>query len=297
MARTRRIKAAESAFYHITSRITGKQFLLNDPDVKQMMLDALARAAVFSGVKVGSFCIMDDHFHLLCHIPSSEMGTLPDDEFANRLKALYGKVKTERLFMRWSKLRQHGDTARVESEMARYKRRMHDLSEFVKTFKEEFRRAFAKKVEYSGRIWGDRFFSTLVEGAKYFSLCRAYIETNPVRAGICKRMDEYAWNTLGLAKRGNWFAKECLKNLRQISGDSPRDKWEERVIGLVVVRRNVQMTRGMILGSKRFVEESAKTYKEKIGTEKSRAREVAGEIYSSHGFVAAKRARNRGEAA
>ena len=84
MARTRRIKEEGAAFYHVTSRITGRQFLLKDPEVKMLMLSALKRSAKFSGVEIGSFCIMDDHFHILLHIPSFDAGTLPDSELLDR---------------------------------------------------------------------------------------------------------------------------------------------------------------------------------------------------------------------
>ena len=86
MARTRRIKEEGAAFYHVTSRITGRQFLLKDPEVKMLMLSALKRSAKFSGVEIGSFCLMDDHFHILLHIPAFDAGTLPDSELLDRIE-------------------------------------------------------------------------------------------------------------------------------------------------------------------------------------------------------------------
>ena len=109
MARTRRIKAEGAAFYHITSRITGKQFLLKDPEVKKLMLSALERSAKFSGVEIGSFCLMDDHFHILLHIPSFDAGTLPDSELLDRIEILAGKKRADILHDRWEHLVSNGD--------------------------------------------------------------------------------------------------------------------------------------------------------------------------------------------
>ena len=92
MARTRRIKAEGAAFYHVTSRITGKQFLLKDPEVKKLMLSALERSAKFSGVEIGSFCLMDDHFHILLHIPSFDVGTSMYCVKGEREKILHGSI-------------------------------------------------------------------------------------------------------------------------------------------------------------------------------------------------------------
>ena len=71
MARTRRIKFTDrDAFHHVTSRIAGRRMLLADPEVKREMLDALERAAEFSGVKIGAFAIMDNHFHIVLQVPA-----------------------------------------------------------------------------------------------------------------------------------------------------------------------------------------------------------------------------------
>ena len=53
MARIGRIKFSDrDAWHHVTSRIAGRQMLLAKGEVKGDMLDALERAAEFSGVNV-----------------------------------------------------------------------------------------------------------------------------------------------------------------------------------------------------------------------------------------------------
>ena len=86
MARTRRIKFKDrDAFHHVTSRIAGRRMLLADPRVKREMLDVLERAAEFSGVKVGAFAIMDNHFHVVLQVPA-DAGTVPSTR--GRLRAV-----------------------------------------------------------------------------------------------------------------------------------------------------------------------------------------------------------------
>ena len=73
MARTRRIKFTDrDALHHVTSRVSGRQMLLAGAGVKGDMLDALERAAEFSGVNVGAFAIMDNHFHIVVQVPFRE---------------------------------------------------------------------------------------------------------------------------------------------------------------------------------------------------------------------------------
>ena len=286
MARTRRIKAEGAAFYHVTSRITGKQFLLKDPEVKKLMLSALERSAKFSGVEIGSFCLMDDHFHILLHIPSFDAGTLPDSELLDRIEILSGKKRADILHNRWEHLVSNGDTPLAEAEKQRWRRRMYDLSEFVKTFKEEFRRAYQREHDYSGRLWGDRFFSTLIEDSEHLKNCAAYIEMNPVRAKMVQKATDYAWNSSGLAQRGNEFAKTCREWLMEyaglsggisLDGDTPQKEcW--------VMRRVPQMSKGKILGRAAFVTEAIAKYQNKLNSHRARARVVVEGMFASHGY-------------
>ena len=278
MARTGRIKAEGSAFYHVTSRITGKQFLLKSTRIKELMLSSLKRAAIFSGVKIGAFCIMDDHFHILFQIPAFDTSTLTESDILNRIEALSGRKRAETLHEHWQHLRSRGDTPLIEAELNRYRTRMYDLSEFVKTFKEEFRRAFQHECDYSGRLWGDRFFSTLIHSAEYLKKCAAYIEMNPVRAGLSNRVCAYRWSTSGLSAQGDSFAISCKEWLMTIgSGDTPYDEqW--------LMSRWSPISKGKLLGSAQFVAEAVQKYQNKLFSHSLRARSIVAGMFASHGY-------------
>jgi len=49
----------------------------------------------------------------------------------------------------------------------------------------------------SGYLWGDRFKSVLIEKGEGLLNCLAYIDLNPVRAGIVKRPEDYRWSGIG----------------------------------------------------------------------------------------------------
>ncbi len=291
MARSRRLKAQGDAFYHISSRITGKQFLLQDPKIKNLMVSTLERAARFSGVKVGAYCIMDDHFHIIVHIPAVDVDKISECEILNRIEVLSGKKKAEYCQKRWARLLASQDISTLEAEYSRWRRRMSDLSQFVKTFKEEFRRGFNREHEYSGRLWGDRFFSSLMESEEYFSICRAYVETNPLRAGLASEIDEYPWSTLGAAAHGSPFARECCEWMISLgydfAGDTPQGmEW--------LRKRWPQISKGKLLGSCEFVTEAVSKYKQALFSHTLRAREVIGGVYASHGYKIERALRKKG---
>ena len=284
MARSARVKAEGEAFYHTMSRITGQQFLLEDPEMKRDMLDCLRRAAFFSGVEVGAFAIMDNHFHIAFRIPARDAGTVPADEVLDRYAAIRGDGEASRFRRKLERLAASGDVAACEAELEKLRVRMYDLSQFMKTFKEMFGLRFRKRHPHVGTIWGERFKSTHVENAEYLRICAKYIDLNPVRAKIVKHADGYAWNTVGAAKRGDPFAKSCLAWLESIFlGDSPQREW--------MLRRCPQIGAGKVLGSRAFVEAELARVGKTLRSGRLAAREAREGLFALHGYMIDRRER------
>jgi hypothetical protein len=71
------------------------------------------------------------------------------------------------------------------------------LSEFVREIKVGFARYYNKRHNRRGYFWGDRFKSVIVDKGETLVNCLAYIDLNPLRAGIVTRPEDYRWNSLG----------------------------------------------------------------------------------------------------
>lgn len=52
-----------------------------------------------------------------------------------------------------------------------------------------------RKYQRSGRVWQNRFFSSVVETDQYLWAVARYIENNPVVAGIASTANEYVWSS------------------------------------------------------------------------------------------------------
>ena len=59
--------------WHTSSRILERRFLLC-PDSKDFMLKKIRAYEDFPGVEVLTFCLMDNHFHLLLRVPQRPEG-------------------------------------------------------------------------------------------------------------------------------------------------------------------------------------------------------------------------------
>ena len=129
---------------------------------------------------------------------------------------LKGEKAMHALEDRWDEMLAAGLDASLKAEQDKLRARMHDISEFMKLFKEMFDRAYKREREYCGSIWSGRFASTLVQGGEHLARCKRYVVYNPVRAGIVAQAREYRWSWceegVAPAAGGDW----CLRRVVQI---------------------------------------------------------------------------------
>jgi len=168
----------------------------------------------FSGCRVLAYCVMSNHFHLLLEVPRMADGGLSDEELLQRLGGLYSEVVVAGVAAELAEARKvsigendAAGVARVAAIHARFTYRMHDLSEFMKGLLIRFTRWFNRMHSRSGTLWEERFKSVIVESGVASRTMAAYIDLNPVRAGMVKDPADYRWSSYGEAvgggKKGN----------------------------------------------------------------------------------------------
>jgi REP element-mobilizing transposase RayT len=167
----------ETTVYHVMSRTALDGFPLGDIE-KDFMLDLIKRYAALYLVEILGFSLMGNHFHLL-------VKTLPeykftDQDIKNRYVGFYGD---DRVF--------------TEEMIPSLRAKLSSLSEFVREIKVGFARYYNKRNHRRGYFWGDRFKSVIVDKGETLINCLAYIDLNPLRAGIVSRPEDYRWNSLG----------------------------------------------------------------------------------------------------
>jgi putative transposase len=52
-----------------------------------------------------------------------------------------------------------------------------------------------RKLNQSGRIWQNRFFSCVVENNQYLWAVARYIERNPLKVGLAENAEAYRWSS------------------------------------------------------------------------------------------------------
>ena len=204
-----------SAVYHVMSRTVNGEALLGDRE-KEMLRKMLWRVADFSGVEVLTYCLMQNHFHILVRVP--EPAAVSDRELVRRFSVLYPEptdFQTCSPEMLERILGSGGEEA--ERWRQRLLSRMADLGQFVKTLKQRYSVWFNKTHNRFGTLWAERFKSVLVEGrGNALETVAAYIDLNPVRAGLVSDPKDYRFCGYAEAVAGGSGA---VRGLRSIHAD------------------------------------------------------------------------------
>jgi REP element-mobilizing transposase RayT len=222
--RKSRIKADNGiGYYHVTSRIVDRSFKLDERE-REIFRHILRKAANFSGVNILTYAILSNHFHILLEVPEQPM--LDDAELLRRIKILYGGATANLYKERWDGWRRGGLDILADREQEQFRRRMGDVSPFMKLLKQRYSICYNQRHKRTGTLWEGRYVSILVEGdSRALSAIAAYIDLNPVRAGIVKDPAEYRWCGYGEACGGSDVAKQGLLGLQYFSPQTQDRTW------------------------------------------------------------------------
>lgn len=178
------------AIYHCMSRTVNGAALFGQRE-KEILRKMIRRVADFSGVEILTYCLMNNHFHVLVRIP--EASPVPDEELLRRFGVLYPKPTAYQtasiLAMKLALEKNDEEAVKIRERLLV---RMGDVSAFMKTLKQRFSTWFNKTHDRYGPLWSDRFKSVLVEGqGNALQTMAAYIDLNPVRAGLVEDPKDY----------------------------------------------------------------------------------------------------------
>ncbi len=179
MARIPRIMiTGEPTAYHIMSRTALEGYPMDDV-AKDFFVEQVVKLSRLFFVEVLGFCCMGNHFHLLVRMRPDK--ACSNEALKKRLAVFYEK---EPIFYE-------------DGQLPYYRDKLTNLSEYVREIKVRFARFYNKRHGRRGYFWGDRFKSVIVEKGETLINCLAYIDLNPIRAGIVERPEDYRWNSIG----------------------------------------------------------------------------------------------------
>ncbi len=195
----RLLRPTTESYYHCVSRVVDRNRTLGERE-KLHFYQWMRRLEEFCGVQVVTYCLMENHFHMLVRVPCQRwmQGSQPLTEARLRklLPLIYSGRELRGAFQELDRAARAADSSPswMAEILARYEARRYSLSVFLKELKQRYTRWHNRRHKRVGTLWEHRFRSVLVEGDERALLTiAAYIDLNPVRAGIVADPKDYRW--------------------------------------------------------------------------------------------------------
>ena len=177
--------------YHCIARCVRRAFLCgvdsltgnNYEHRKPWVVDRLKELAGIFAIEVCAYAVMSNHYHVVLHIDTKTGELWSDREVCQRWTQLFvGPLLVQR-FLSGDAL-DKTQRQRVTKYAKTYRQRLLDISWFMRCLNEYLARRANAEDDCKGRFWEGRFKSqALLDEAAVLS-CMAYVDLNPVRAGL-----------------------------------------------------------------------------------------------------------------
>lgn len=195
-ARYQQVSLQDTPYYHCISRCVRRAYLCGDDPVsgknfdhrKQWLVTRIKQLASRFAVDICAYAVMSNHYHLVLHVNATQARNWSDDEVIAHWRALFPRngVLVDTL------LKNSGSRAAqklLQQNVALWRERLMDISWFMRCLNESIARQANREDECTGRFWEGRFKSQALLDEKALVTCMAYVDLNPVRAGVSESLE------------------------------------------------------------------------------------------------------------
>lgn len=201
-ARKTLVSLADTPYYHVVARCVRRAWLWGFDEYagrdyshrKQWVLERLAQLTSIFTIEISAYAVMSNHYHLVVFIDQKRAKELTQNEVVERWTQLFrGPPVVER----WCS----GKATQAERQLAeltieKWRYRLYDLSWFMKCLNEHLARRANAEENCDGRFWQGRFRSQALLDEAGLLTAMAYVDLNPVRAGIASTPEESQFTSI-----------------------------------------------------------------------------------------------------
>ena len=222
MARKDIVRDGEEGVYHCVNRCVRRAFLCGkDPYLgknfdhrKVWVKERLKFLAEYFAIDVLSYSVMSNHLHIVIRNRPDISENWSGEEVAERWLRIFPKhlnLEQKRIKPSAKAVAEFtADPRRVSTR----RKNLANISWFMRAVSEFIARKSNREEGIKGRFWEGRFKSKLLTDEGAVLSCMAYVDLNPVRAGIAKTPEESDFTSVqdrSVAKVG----KDTLKHLKR----------------------------------------------------------------------------------
>ncbi len=192
-ARKQLISIDVTPYYHCVSRCVRQSFLCGEDtntnksyEHRREWVERKIQSLTFTYcIDVCAYAVMRNHYHLVLHMNRDKALGLSLDEVIERWSHSH---KLPVLIQRWlsKELKTQAEKDKCSEIIEIWRERLWSLSWFMKELNYDIACKANQEDECSGHFWESRFKSQALLDEKALAVAMAYVDLNPIRAGIAK---------------------------------------------------------------------------------------------------------------
>jgi hypothetical protein len=194
-ARSEIVDVELTPYYHCITRCVRRAFLCGQDEYsgrdfdhrKTWVVDRIKLLASLFAIDVCAYAVMSSHLHLVLRVMPARVEGWSDDEVLDRVGRLCPTCVAGLERWRAGRRRQLVETWRA---------RLSSLSWFMAKLDEHIARRANEEDRCRGRFWEGRFTSKALMDHGALLTCMAYVDLNPVRAGIAAGLEDSSWTSI-----------------------------------------------------------------------------------------------------
>jgi len=202
-ARNRQISLEDTPYYHCISRCVRRAFLcgrdpltgFNFEHRRQWIVDRIKLLCSVFAVDLCAYAVMHNHYHIVVRINADEIKEWSDEKVARRWMQLFSGPLLMHQFLTNADLTA-GELVCVADLLTSWRRRLGDLSWFMRCLNEPIARMANSEDHCTGRFWEGRFKSQALLDGRAVLACMAYVDLNPIRAALAKTPEQSDYTSI-----------------------------------------------------------------------------------------------------
>jgi len=191
------ISLSDTPYYHITSRCVRRAYLCGVDHYssqsyehrRQWVVDCVRLLSSLFAIDVCAYAVMSNHYHLVLKVCPEQLDALSEDEIMNRWCALFKGPLLIQNYRSGEDL-QPFKRAGVSDIINVWRYRLSSISWFMRCLNQPIARQANREDKCTGKFWESRFNSQSLKSEEALLSCMAYVDLNPVRAGMAETPEQ-----------------------------------------------------------------------------------------------------------
>lgn len=193
LPRSALVSVEDTPYYHIVTRCVRRTFLCGvDRESgqtfehrRQWIEDRIRLLSSIFAVDICAYAVMSNHVHIVLKLCPEESDDWSDKEVMSRWACLYRGPPVFQKALSGQAMQDHEQTL-LSDIVDRFRDRLSSLSWFMKCLNEPIARMANQEDNCTGHFWASRFKSQALLTEEALLSCMAYVDLNPVRAGMAE---------------------------------------------------------------------------------------------------------------